>query len=66
MLDPQKFNVEFVTQGITFTATASGFRAVGVSAEEKLINKVDVRYNFSFVPNDLFNSNAVLKIVAPQ
>lgn len=48
-----------------FTAAAGGFRSVSVRAEEKLINKVFVDYTFFMGPSDLFNGNAVLKIVAP-
>jgi len=36
-----------------------------VTASEKLINKVDVSYTFSMRPQDLFTSNAVIKIVCP-
>ena len=49
-LDPNNYPVEFAGSGITFTATAGGFGFIDVAAEEKLINKIDVKYTFTMRP----------------
>ena len=63
--DPADNLIEQVRTGITFEATAGGFGFIEVKAQDKLINKLDVRYTFTMRPQDVFTSAAIIKIVCP-
>ena len=63
--DPTGSPVEGCTEGIYFTATAGGFSQLSVKANTSLINERQVDYTFTMRPQDVFTSDAVLKITLP-
>ena len=63
--DPDGWTVEQATDGITFTASAGGFSLIEVSASDTVINAQNVMYNFRLRTQDVFTSDAILKISLP-
>ncbi len=57
--------VEYINNGVTFTATVNGFDSVSVEATTSYINKVNVGFVFNLLPHDSFNSSGIIKLVFP-
>lgn len=63
--DSSDLQIEYVNSGVYFKATTGGFASITVSATNAYINAQDVGFTFTMVPENAFNSTAILKITFP-
>lgn len=52
--------IEYVDQGITFTASTGSFVSASLKVDNRFINAEDVKYTFEFVPENSFSNRGVL------